>query len=84
MSANGVRPTDTDGRPSGGGLAAPCDEALAQKSFRYTARGERVDPGGGVYWVSARELAGVVEAARANPARLNRFAFVPLSRRSGR
>ena len=64
--------------------APTCTDAARPQSFRYTARGERVDPGGATYWISAREFAAVVDAARANPCVLNRYAFVPLARRSPR
>lgn len=54
----------------------PCAAAArepAQASHRYTARGERVDPAGGVYWIPARDFAHVVETARRDPAVLNRY-----------
>jgi hypothetical protein len=38
-----------------------------QRSFRCTARGERVDPRGGTYWIPEPEFAGAAEAARAHP-----------------
>ena len=65
-------------------LPLTCAGDAVPKSFNYTARGERVEPRGGVYWIPASEFRGAVEAARSEPRVLNAYDFVPLARRSMR
>lgn len=67
-----MAPSKTESAP-----ASSCAGEATPKSFNYTARGERVEPRGGIYWIPASEFACAIEASRATPAVLNRYAFVP-------
>jgi hypothetical protein len=53
----------------------------ALPTYRYTARGERVDSRGGTYWIPAHEFHGVVARSRHCPAILNDYPFEPLPSR---
>ena len=70
-----MKPRCTHEAPLATPEATGCAES---KSHRYTARGERVDPGGGLYWIPASEFHTAVETARREPATLNRYRFEPL------
>jgi hypothetical protein len=50
----------------------------ALPTYRYTARGERIDPRGGIYWIPEHDFAAVVARAKRCPAILNDYAFEPL------
>jgi hypothetical protein len=51
-----------------------------KKTFRYSDTCQRLDPGGGTYWIPQDEFACVVARKQTNPAILNRYRFVPSRR----
>jgi hypothetical protein len=51
---------------------------VRQQSFRYNAKGERVDPRGGHYWIPADEFDCVVRTAQYDRRVLNNYPFEPL------
>lgn len=46
-----------------------------EKAYRYDARGRRVDPRGGVYWIPADRFDEIVARAKHCPQILNDFDF---------
>jgi hypothetical protein len=51
-----------------------------KKSFRYSDTGQRLDPGGGTYFIPEDELACAVARMQTNRGILNRYRFVPSRR----
>lgn len=87
MSNDGRMVGNGSARVAGETNAAPapsCASEAPARSFNYTSTGERVEAGAGVYWIPERQFASAVEAARRNPASLNRFRYVPLSPKASR
>jgi hypothetical protein len=60
-----------------------CTRTLSQgcvpQSHNYDARGRRVNPSGGIYWIPAHDFRRAMETSRRDPRTLNCLRFEPVA-----
>jgi hypothetical protein len=54
-------------------------ESAADRSANYSASGERMNPGAGLYWIPEREFRAVAARAEHQPTVLNRYPWTPIA-----